>query len=172
MAGKPTELPPCGLYLTTRPLSGREEEFPAGLIVSFHNHSDSGLPTVTKPDHNILNRWHFHGPAVQLRGLSWVSSLERLADEGFYTLRKEIHFEGGSWPRGTLVQLGYTQAGEPILFIARVPAKLERNELVFSDRGAKIKRADLRQLEPASVFTEPGSTAADGAVHDHGHQHG
>ena len=171
MSSKQNTLPACGLYLSTRPMPGREDDFPAGVIVYLHNHSESGLPTVTKPDHNVLNRWHFHGPPVELRGLTWLSSLERLAEEGFYTLRKEISFDGGQWPRNTLVQLGYTRNGEPILFIARLPARLEQNELVFSDKGAKIKRADLRSLEPVSVYVEPGSAHADGAP-AHAHEPG
>ena len=49
-------LPSCGLYRTTKPLSGHEEQVPAGLLVYFHNHSDSGLPQVLSPDHNVHNR--------------------------------------------------------------------------------------------------------------------
>lgn len=169
MAQPKSLLPECGLYMTTRPLPGNEEKVPAGTIVSFHNHSDSGLPTVTTADHNIHNRWHFHGPPIAFRGLTWAETLQKLPAEGFYTLRKELSFDGGKWPKGTLVQLGYTQAGAPILFIARVRAHLEENDLHFSDRGVGIKREQLSILEPVTVYQEPD----DGSGHqpDHAHNH-
>jgi hypothetical protein len=169
MATPKSLLPDCGLYLTTRALPGNEEKVPAGTIVSFHNHSDSGLPTVTAPDHNIHNRWHFHGPAIAFRGTTWAETLQKLPSEGFYTLRKELAFDGGSWPKGTLVQLGYTQAGMPILFVARVRARLDENDLYFSDKGVGIKREQLATLEPVSVYQEP----SDGSGHspDHAESH-
>jgi hypothetical protein len=54
-------LPNCGLYRTTKALPEHETDFPVGSVVYFHNHSDSGLPVVIAPDHNIMNEWHFHG---------------------------------------------------------------------------------------------------------------
>lgn len=169
MASPKSLLPDCGLYLTTKPLPGNEDKIPAGRLVSFHNHSDSGLPSVTLPDHNVHNRWHFHGPPTTFRGLTWADTLQRLPAEGFYTLRKEISFDGGKWPKGTLVQLGYTQEGQPILFIGRVRARLDENDLYFSDRGVGIKREQLSTLEPVTVFQEP----SDGSGHepDHAHEH-
>lgn len=154
MATTKNMLPDCGLYRTTKPLPGHENDIPAASLVYFHNHSDNGLATVTKPDHNVLNRWHFHGPPVELRALRWTSSLERVPSEGFYALKGEIAFEGGSWPKNTLVQLGYTRQGEPILFIGRVRAQLQENDLFFSDKGVPIERAQLRLLEALSVFVE------------------
>ncbi|AKT41395.1 hypothetical protein [Chondromyces crocatus] len=169
MASPKPLLPDCGLYLTTRPLPGNEEKVPAGIIVSFHNHSDGGLPTVTPPDHNIHNRWHFHGPPLTFRGLTWAETLQKLPKEGFYTLRRELTFDGGKWPKATLVQLGYTQQGNPILFIARVRANLEENDLHFSDRGVGIKREQFSILEAVTVYDEP----SDGSGHqpDHAHDH-
>ncbi len=163
MSGAKSLLPPCGLYRATKPLPGNEEKVAAGTLVYFHNHSDSGLPSVLAPDHNIHNRWHFHGPAIEFRGLAWADTLEKVPDEGFYTLRRELKFDGGSWPKGALVQLGYNKSADPILFIARVRARLEENDLWFSDRGVPLKRDQLSILEPASVYTEPpdGSHAAN-----------
>lgn len=152
-------LPPCGLYRTTKPLSGNEEKFPAGTLVYFHNHSDSGLPSVLAPDHNIQNRWHFHGPAVEFRGLAWADTLQKVPEEGFYMLRKELTFDGGKWPKSALVQLGYTKDANPILFIAQVRAKLEENDLFFSERGVPLQREQLSILDPVNVYTEP----ADGS---------
>jgi hypothetical protein len=148
-------LPDCGIYRTTKPLPEHEELIPAGLLVYFHNHSDSGLPVVIAPDHNIMNQWHFHGSGTQFRGLTWADSLEKMLDQGFYSLRKELAFEGGNWPKGTLVQLGYTRTADPILFIAQLRSARADNNLWFSDRGVGLARERLSLLEPVGVFTEP-----------------
>jgi hypothetical protein len=155
MAGAKSILPNCGLYRTTKPLPEHEAELPAGTLVYFHNHSDSGLPVVVLPDHNIMNRWHFHGAGIPFRGLSWADSLQKLPAEGFYTLRKEMKFQGGEWPKGALLQLGYNRTGDPIVFIAQVRANLEENDLFFSDRGVGITRDQLGLLEPVNVYEEP-----------------
>ena len=155
MATTKNLVPDCGLYLTTKPLPGHDEKVPAGSIVYFHNHSDSGLPSVLTPDHNIHNRWHFHGPPLEFRGLTWANTLQKLPEEGFFVLKKELTFEGGSWPRNALVQLGYTRQGDPILFMARVRSRLDENDLFFSDKGLKLKRDQLNVLEPAPVYQEP-----------------
>jgi hypothetical protein len=148
-------LPDCGLYRTTRALPDHEDEVPSGLLVYFHNHSDSGLPVVIPPEHNIHNRWHFHGPGVTFRGLSWADSLVTVPAEGFYMLRKPLSFDGGDWPKAAIVQLGYTRNGDPILFIGQVRAQLAENDLFFSDRGVGITRDQLALLEPLQIFAEP-----------------
>jgi hypothetical protein len=148
-------LPTCGLYRTTKPLPEHEDEFPTGTLVYFHNHSDSGLPVVVLPDHNVMNQWHFHGGGTPFRGLSWADSLVRMPDQGFYSLRKSLEFDGGSWPKGTLVQLGYTKAGDPILFIAQQRGAMEENDLFFADRGVGIARERLSILEPLNIYVEP-----------------
>jgi hypothetical protein len=155
MAGMKSILPACGLYRTTKPLPEHEAAIPAGSMVYFHNHSDSGLPVVIVPDHNILNRWHFHGAGIPFRGLSWADTLIKLPPEGFYMLRKGLDFEGGSWPKATLAQLGYTKTGDPILFIAQQRASMAENDLFFSDRGVGISREQLAILEQVSIFVEP-----------------
>jgi hypothetical protein len=148
-------LPDCGLFRTTKPLPEHETDVPAGILVYFHNHSDSGLPVVVVPEHNVHNRWHFHGAGVPFRGLSWADSLTKLPAEGFYMLRKALGFQGGEWPKGALVQLGYNRSGDPIVFIAQARAQLQENDLFFSDSGIGITREQLVTLEPLSVFVEP-----------------
>jgi hypothetical protein len=163
MAGSPKSmLPNCGLYRTTKPLAGHEEQFPAGLLVYFHNHSDSGLPQVLAPDHNVMNRWHFHGPGVEFRGLSWTDTLVKMPLEGFYVLKRELAFEGGTWPKASLVQLGYTRNADPILFIAQVRTRLDENDLWFSDRGVGVPREQMSILEQVVVFQEGGTEQGDG----------
>lgn len=148
-------LPDCGLYRTTKPLPEHEEGIPAGILVYFHNHSDSGLPVVIAPEHNVHNRWHFHGAGIAFRGMSWADSLTKLLAEGFYVLRRALPVDQGEWPKGALVQLGYTRKGEPILFMAQVRAQLQENDLFFSDRGLSIQREQTALLEPVHVFIEP-----------------
>ena len=155
MAGMKSILPSCGLYRTTKALPEHEAAIPAGSMVYFHNHSDSGLPVVIVPDHNILNRWHFHGAGIPFRVLSWADTLVKLPPEGFYMLRKGLDFDGGSWPKNTLAQLGYTKTGDPILFIAQQRSALAENDLFFSDRGVGISRDQLAILEQLSVYAEP-----------------
>ena len=128
-------------------LPEHEAEVPASVLVYFHNHSDSGLPVVIVPDHNIMNRWHFHGAGTPFRGLSWADTLVKLPSEGFYMLRKQLDFDGGSWPKATLVQLGYTKTGDPILFIAQQRGAMDENDLFFSDRGVGIRQDQLAMLE-------------------------
>ena len=96
-----------------------------------------------------------------MRSPSWVDSLEKLPDQNFYTLRRELPFDGGSWPKGAIVQLGYTRTADPILFIARQRAVLAENDLYFSDKGVGVKREQLSVLEPAAIYAEPG----DGSEH-------
>lgn len=169
MATPKNILPDCGLYLTTKPLPGQEERVPAGQIVYFHNHSDSGLPQVLTPDHNVMNRWHFHGPGIEFRGLTWAQTLTPLPEEGFYTLTREISLDGqGRWLKNAIVQLGYTITGEPILFIAQERASLQENDLFFSDKGLKITSEQLRTLiVRAPIYREP----ADASAHTTGQTH-
>ena len=66
----------------------------------------SSRPTTTSTTAGIST---MEGAIENLRSPSWVESLEKVPDQRFYTLRRELTFEGGTWPRGAIVQLGYTQ---------------------------------------------------------------
>jgi hypothetical protein len=154
MAAAKFSLPDCGIFRTTQALPGHEEEVPAGALVYFHNHSDSGLPQVILPDHCLHNRWHFRGPGVVFRSLAWVASLHPLPAQGFYFLKEDLVFDGGSWPRHTLVQLGYSRRAEPILFIAQERASLQENDLFFSDKGVRIDPEVLDILVPLVLYRE------------------
>jgi hypothetical protein len=83
-----------------------------------------------------------------------------MPNQGFYSLRKELAFDGGSWPKGALVQLGYTRIGEPILFIAQQRGQMAENDLFFAESGVKVGNDKLAQLEPLTVFIEQGGHAA------------
>ncbi|MGB1699691.1 MAG: hypothetical protein ACPHRO_07050 [Nannocystaceae bacterium] len=57
------------------------------------------------------------------------------------------------------MQLGYTNAGEPILFIAQRRNPLLSNDLWFSDKGVKIALDDIEGLlEPMSWYQEQPQT--------------
>lgn len=160
MASAKFSLPDCGIFRTTQALPGHEEEVPAGILVYFHNHSDSGLPQVVLPDHCAHNRWHFRGPGVVFRSLAWAASLQKIPAQGFYFLKEELVFDGGSWPMHTLIQLGYTRRAEPILFIAQERAVLQENDLFFSDRGVRVEPEALDILVPLVLHREmPGDPA-------------
>ncbi len=155
MAAAKHTLPDCGLHRTTQALPGHEDDVPAGSLVYFHNHSDPGLPQVVLPGECVHNRWRFPGPGLVFRSLAWAGSLRRLPPQGFYFLDEDLAFDGGSWPRHTLVQLGYTRHADPILFIAQQRAATIDNSLHFSDRGVRIDPDVLEILVPLTVFREP-----------------
>ena len=132
MATPKNRLPDCGLDRATKALPGHEERVPAGSLVYFHNHSESGpLPSVLAPDHNVHNRWHFHGPPIEFRGLSWAESLEHVNPEGFYTLRKEL-----------LATIRAVNAG-----LRRIPADIATEIAEYAGAEALTAAHDLRHVE-------------------------
>jgi hypothetical protein len=98
---------------------------------------------------------------VPASSFGWGESLVKLPHEGFYRLTKEFTFgESGRWLKNAIVQLGYTRAGEPILFIAQRRSPLVSNDLFFSDKGVKIELAQLNAMsEPLTWYQEPEKKA-------------
>lgn len=82
-------------------------------------------------------------------------------------MRKGLEFDGGSWPKSTFVQLGYTRTAEPILFIAQLRSSLDENDLFFSDRGVGIAREQLALLDAVNVYTEPTEPGGHGTGTHH-----
>lgn len=153
------DLPRCGTYRTTTALPGDEEHVPEGSLVYFHDHSEPGPPQVLVPERSEHNRWHFGGARL-VRDEAWPLTLVRLLPQGFYSLRRDLAFDGGRWPRGALVQLGYTRAAEPVLFLAQQRAELTENVLHFGTQGVPLPREQLALLDALVVFVEPGSALA------------
>jgi hypothetical protein len=146
-------LPDPGLYRTTRPYPGREEEIPAGVLVYVGASQNGGLPFVVRPGANRNNRWFWGEPTIPLRAVSWCETLVKLPPEGFYTLPEELSFEsGGRWLKNALVQLGYNGEGRGIIFVAELRAGEERNVLCFSDRGRMVSDELLRRLVWAPIL--------------------
>lgn len=140
-----TQLPPCGLYRTLRPVAG----IPAGRLVYFHNHGDPGpglyLPTGWEHNRAIIDaRGH------TLPGPDRVADLEPLPPEGFYRVLEAFHCCDKmcrKFEEDALVQLGYNGAGEAIVFTPELVdgqvALPDRGALVDSDRLAHLKQLRL-----------------------------
>ena len=111
----PTELPPCGLYRTVKPIGDVE----AGRLVYFHNHGNPG-PGFYFPERWAHNRATFSQNGVTAPADFDPRALRALPAEGFYRVKapffcceKEcVKFEPES-----LVQLGYNGAGKALVFI-------------------------------------------------------
>ena len=151
MAG-PTKsmLPDCGLYRTTKPLAGHEEAisrralgllsqpFRFGIAASALARSTTcttgGTSTV-----RASSSAGCRGPTA------WSSFRSRASNAA-----PRAQLRRGTWPKGALVQLGYTRNADPILFIGQVRTKLDENDLWFSDRGVGIPESSFRSSKPSS----------------------
>lgn len=155
-------LPPCGVYRTSGPLPGREDEVDVGVLIYFHNHSEQGPPLVLLPRKNHNNRWTFGERGWLAEDPDWVANLVPLKAQGFYVVGKEhLHLSREEIiPEGTLVQLGYNRKGDTILF----PARFEGNSIHFPERGYRFESPDVQQhLRPAGF--EPPTRRPDRVLH-------
>ncbi len=144
--------PDPGLYRTTQPYPGKEDAFPAGVLV-YIGVPSSGMPFVVRPGANRNNRWFWGDPTTPLRAMGWTESLVKLPPEGFYTLPEELSFEGGGrWLKNAVVQLGYNEEGKGIIFVGEQHESEERNLLVFSDRGRLVDDKLLNRLVWAPIL--------------------
>ncbi len=147
------DLPDPGLYRTTQPMPGHEETFPAGVLVYLGQPSNGGVKFVVRPGQNRRNHWFWGDPTTPLRSPSWAKTLKALPSEGFYTLPKTLELEGGGrWLKNAIVQLGYNENGQGILFVGEWHEDEEDNALHFSDRGIMIDDSMLEQLIWAPIL--------------------
>ncbi len=147
------DLPDPGLYRTTQPLPGHEEAIPAGALVYVGQPSNGGVKFVVRPADNRRNRWFWREPITPLRSPSWAKTLKQLPSEGFYTLPDALEFEGGGrWLKNAIVQLGYNENGQGILFVGEWNEEAEDNALRFSDRGLLIDDSLLARLVWAPIL--------------------
>lgn len=155
------KLPSPGLYRTTKPYPGMEDQFPAGVLV-YVGQKPEGATFVVRPGSNRRNRWFWGEPVTILRSVSWGESLKALRPQGFYTLPDDLNLDGGGrWVKGAIVQLGYNQDGRAILFVAEDHEGEDRNVLVFSDRGLMIDDNLLERLIWAPILPVSKSAAAN-----------
>ena len=145
-----------GLYRTTTPYPGREEDLPARALVYVGNPQNGGVRFVVRPGRNSRNRWFWGEPTFPLDAPAWESTLMKLPTEGFYSLPEAMNLDGGGrWLENAVVQLGYNPAGEAILFIAQWYEDSEENTLHFSDRGVRIDDELLHRLVWAPILPVP-----------------
>lgn len=159
--------PSCGLYRTTRPLPG-DDAVGAGMLVNFHDHDYGEVrgPVVHLPKFIAFNRWEWEKTPHRVQPLSWVESLQPLLPEGFYVLREDLVFADrkgdATWPRTSLVQLGYDRAGTPIVFLAQRKHQAAENTLFFAEKGVPLTASQLDLLMQLVVYEEPDPNAAGG----------
>ena len=125
-------LPPCGLYRTTVAIG----DIAAGRLVFFHNHGDPG-PGLYLPDEWEANRAIFAQDGMTLPGDDLATTLEPLADEGFYRIATPFHCcekKCQHFDSDMLVQLGYDGDATPILFVP----ELIHGHLAIPEQGVAI----------------------------------
>lgn len=138
--GVPTELPPCGLYRTVKPIG----EIDADRLVYFHNHGNPG-PGLYPPERWSHNRAHFAQNGMTVPADFDPRALRALPAEGYYRVKSSffccekhcMKFEPDA-----LVQLGYNGNGKPILFVP----ELVNGSISAPDRGTFIDDKALDQL--------------------------
>lgn len=152
-----------GIYKTTKYLPGHEAEVAPEQLILIRTDGEFAPASVLLPVRNEHNQWHFRMPGIKIpsTSLNWRDTLMTLPREGFYRLNREFRFgDNGVWPQDSLVQLGYNQRADPILFIAQRRAPLVSNDLFFSDKGVKIELEDVAELlSPLFCYQEPAKKA-------------
>lgn len=147
------DLPDPGLYRTTTAMPGHEDAFPAGTLVYVGQAKNSSNKFVVRPGQNRNNRWYWGEPTTPLRSPTWARTLKALPSEGFYTLPEALTLEaGGRWLKNAVVQLGYNEKGQGIIFVGESRAASEQNALFFSDKGMLIKDEMLSRLLWAPIL--------------------
>ena len=151
-------LPDCGMYRTGAPLPGDPEHLPAGRLVYFHNHSQSGEPIVCCPEDNTHNRWSFQEQGHRVSDPDFIAALTPLMPQGLYVLKEHLHISKTDiLPERTLVQLGYDREAMPILF----PGRFAGNSIHFPESGLGFNSDTVfTNLEPVTFL-----------VPDHGDRH-
>jgi len=150
------ELPPCGLYRTTRDVAG----IPAGRLVYFHNHGEPG-PGLYLPQSWKLNRAQFSDRGQTLPSPAEAAVLEPLPAEGLYRVREAFvccEKKCRRFEPELLVQLGYNANAEPIMFVPEWTA----SGLAIPETGTGIDRTRLSLLNPLRV---PQSASAPSQAH-------
>jgi hypothetical protein len=151
-----------GIYRTSKYLPGHEAQVGPNQLVLIRTDGEFAPASVLLPVRNEHNQWRFGMPGIVIpaTSLEWGRSLHKLPSEGFYRLREELRFgTEGRMGKNAIVQLGYTQNAEPILFMAQRRNPLTSNDLWFSDRGVKIDDRQLELLDPLAWYQEPAPHA-------------
>jgi len=154
----PTELPPCGLYRTLKPIA----DLPAGRLVYFHNHGNPG-PGVYFPEKWTANRAHFSPKGMTLPtpfDPGWFQPLPR---EGFYRVTSAFHCcakRCTEFQPDQFVQLGYNGTGRALLFVP----ELADGAIAIPGRGVLIDDDVLPNLVALQVHERKTEDRGDLAV--------
>ncbi|MEZ4448876.1 MAG: hypothetical protein R3B09_05285 [Nannocystaceae bacterium] len=152
-----------GIYRTTKALPGYEPQVQPNMLILIRTDGEFAPASVLLPVQNNHNQWRFQMPGIRVPtpDFGWANSLVKLPHEGFYRLTREYSFpNSGKWLQNAIVQLGYTRAAEPILFIAQRRSPLVSNDLWFSEKGVKISHEEaLTLIEPLAWYQEPEKRA-------------
>jgi hypothetical protein len=144
----PDELPPCGLYRTTKPLCDHISE---GRLVYYHNHGNPSAAAYL-PERWSLNRAQFAKQGHPIPDGDIAKTLEPLPEEGFYVVEETFFCcenECREYQTDQLVQLGYNSKAEPILFQPELVegnfAIPEHGTRINLERVQKIRRLKVRE---------------------------
>jgi hypothetical protein len=156
------DLPDPGLYRTTQPMPGHESVIPADALVYVGQPQNGGVKFVVRPAQNRRNRWFWNEPTTPLRSPTWAKTLKKLPSEGFYVLPETLNLEGGArWLKNAIVELGYNEAGQGIVFVGEWQDDGEHNALFFSDKGTLIDDSLLERLIWAPILPVSRKSAND-----------
>lgn len=140
-----TELPPCGLYRTVRPIGDCE----AGRLVYFHNHGNPG-PGLYFPERWTHNRAFFGEQGMTVPDDFDPRALRALPAEGFYRVRGEFFCcekQCVKFEPDMLVQLGYNGAAKALVFMP----ELAGGVIGVPERGTFVDEAALVNLVPLKL---------------------
>jgi hypothetical protein len=158
----PATLPKCGIFRTTKPLPGQVENVPANRLIYFHNHSQQGDPMLLLPKENTNNRWGWQERGFLIKDAAFPGSLAPLLPEGIYILKATFTYDGKTIPEKALVQVGYNQAAEPILFMGR----WDGNSILFPNKGIKAPNTSVfRDLEVPSFLVGRSAQQQENEMH-------
>jgi hypothetical protein len=136
----PTELPPCGLYRTVKPIGDCE----AGRLVYFHNHGNPG-PGLYFPETWSHNRAHFSKNGMTVPDGFDPRALRALPAEGFYRVKSPFFCcekQCVKFEPDMLIQLGYNGAGKALVFFPEFAGGV----ISVPERGTYVDDKELVNL--------------------------
>lgn len=151
-----TDLPPCGLYRTAKPIGSIE----AGRLVYFHNHGDPG-PGVYLPEAWNGNRAKFSAGGHVLPEKFDYKILRALPAEGFYRVKQQFYCcekQCMKFEPEAFVQLGYNGNGKALVFIP----ELGSSSIGLPDRGTFVDDDALENLVLLKLAEKKGGDEPGG----------
>jgi hypothetical protein len=148
-----TELPPCGLYRTIKPIGNVD----AGRLVYFHNHGDPG-PGLYFPESWTGNRAKFSQNGSVVPANFDPKSLQALPVEGFYRVKAAFHCcekKCVKFEPDAFVQLGYNGNAKPLLFVP----ELAGASIQIPERGTAIDDQALEHLVLLKMAERQGNAS-------------